>query len=96
MLFAISYVLFAISSVFSAIPFMLPVIATLAFVESGWTTVQHKVRNWMGGLRTLFVLNSRLPSLSYDHPDLLPYQIIQPFERILNICPSQKFPEIYF
>ena len=30
----------------------------------------------MGSLRTLFVLNSRLESLSYDHPDLLVYQII--------------------
>jgi hypothetical protein len=30
----------------------------------------------MRGLRTLFVLNRHLPSLSYDHPDLLVYQII--------------------
>jgi hypothetical protein len=55
---------------------MLPVIITLAFAESGWRTVQHKVRNWMRDLRTLFVLNRDLPSLSYDHPDLLVYQII--------------------
>src|ERR1700677_2561169 len=109
MLFAISFVLFAISSVFFSIPSvffasssvffatlpMLLAIATLAFVESGRTTVQCKVGNRVCGLRTLFVLDSRLQSLSYGHPHLLPYQIIQPFERILNICPSQQFPEIY-
>jgi hypothetical protein len=89
MLFAISFVLFATSP-------MLPAIATLAFAESGWTTVQRKVGNWTRGLRTLFVLNRHLPSLSYDHPDFLVYQTIQSFERILNICPSQQLPEINF
>ena len=88
--FTMSLVLFAISSVFFSIPSVvfasssvvfanspiLPTIAKLAFAESGWTTTQHKVGNWMGSLRTLFVLNSRLEGLSYDHPDLLVYQII--------------------
>jgi hypothetical protein len=89
MLFAISFVLFAIVSVFFSIPSvffasssvffitspMLSVITTLAFADSGWRTVQHKVGNWIGNLRTLFVLNSRLESLSYGHPNLLLYQI---------------------
>ena len=68
-----------ISSVFFSIPsvvFVILPIATLAFAESGWTTIQRKVGNWMGSLLALFVLNSRLVSLSYGHPDLLPYQII--------------------
>ena len=30
----------------------------------------------MGSSRTLFVLDNRLKSLSYSHPDLLPNQII--------------------
>jgi hypothetical protein len=82
-LFAISFVcfsapsaFFASSSVFFASSPMFPAIATLAFAESGWTTVQRKVGNSMRGLRTLFVLNSRLQGLSYSHPDLLPYQVI--------------------
>jgi hypothetical protein len=54
---------------------MLPAIDVLAFAESGWKTIQRKVRNQMSA-RTLFVLNSRLPSLSYDHPDLLVYQMV--------------------
>ena len=81
--FTMSLVLFAISSVFFSIPYvvvaispMFPAIATLAFAESGWITIQRKVGKWKGGLRTLFVLNSRFPSLSYDHPDLLVYQTI--------------------
>jgi hypothetical protein len=72
----ISSMLFAISSVFSEISPILLVIATFAFAESAWATVQRKERNWMRGLRTLFVLNRHLPNLSYDHPDLLVYQII--------------------
>ncbi len=51
-------------------------IATLAFLASGRTMVQRKVGNWSDGLRTVFVLNSGLHSLSYDHPDLLWYQVI--------------------
>jgi hypothetical protein len=74
--FSIPSVVFASSSVVFAISPMFSAIATLAFAESGWTTVQRKVGNWMGGLRTPFVLNSRLPSLSYDHLDLLVYQTI--------------------
>jgi hypothetical protein len=30
----------------------------------------------MGGLRTPFVLNSRVESLNYDHPDHLVYQTV--------------------
>jgi hypothetical protein len=92
----ISSMLFSISPVFFIISPMFPAIATLAFAESAWTTVQREVGNYIGALRTLFVLNRHLPNLSYDHPDLLVYQTIQSLERILNICPSQQFPEIYF
>ena len=74
MLFEISFVFFSVCFASSLI---FTEIATLAFAESGGTTVrQRKLVNWMGGLRTLFVFNSRLGSLSYDHPDLLVYQII--------------------
>jgi len=55
---------------------MLFAIATLAFLASGWTIVQRKVGNWSDGLRTVFVLNSGLHSLSYGHPDFLLYQAI--------------------
>ena len=81
--FTMSLVLFAISSVFFSIPSvvfpispMLPIIATLAFAESGWTTIQWEVGSWMGSLRTLFVLNSRLIGVSHSHRDLLQHQII--------------------
>jgi hypothetical protein len=76
MLFAISPVFVSIPLVFFAISPMFPAIATLAFAESAWTTVQRKVGNYIGGLRTLLVLNCHLPNLSYDHPDLLVYQTI--------------------
>ena len=41
-------------------------------------TIQRKleVGNKMSCLLTLFLLNSHLPSLSYDHPHLLVYQVI--------------------
>ncbi len=51
-------------------------IATLAFFASGRTKVQRKVGEWSEGLRTIFVLNSGLHSLSHGHPDLLLYQAI--------------------
>jgi hypothetical protein len=51
-------------------------IATLAFAESGQTTIQRKVGNRIGGLRTLFVFYSRLQIMSYGHLHLLPYQTI--------------------
>jgi hypothetical protein len=85
MLSAISSAFFTSSSVFSAISSIFPAMATLAFAESGWIIIQRKVGNWMGGLYTFIMFNRRPPSLSYDHPDLLVYQTIQSFERILNI-----------
>ena len=57
---------------------MLPTTSTLAFAKSEWATIQRKleVGNRMDCLLTLFLFNSRLPSLSYDHPHLLVYQAI--------------------
>ena len=87
---------FASFSVFFATSPIFPAMAILDFTKSGYKTSPHKAGNLMDGLLTFFVLNSRLVNLSYDHPDLLVYQRVQSFERILNICPSQQFPEIDF
>ena len=75
-LIAISSVFFSITSVVFATSPILSAMVTLAFAESGWTTIQRKAGNLRGGLLTFFVLHSRLVNLSYDHPDLLVYQTI--------------------
>ena len=64
-------------------------ITVLAFLASVWKMVQRKVMTWLNGLRTVFVHNSFLHSLSHGHLELLPYQIIQPLEGIFDLCPSQ-------
>ncbi len=50
--------------------------AMLALLASKQTMVQRKVSDWSERLRTVFVLNSGLHSLSYGHPDLHLYQAI--------------------
>jgi hypothetical protein len=65
-----------ISSMFSATLSNLLAITTLAFLASVRTMVQRKVMTWLNCLRTVFVHNSLLHSLSHGHLELLLYQDI--------------------